>query len=79
MSKQKEKEHFDAAVSEDPLIQDLLKAKGKEVEVIAFGICYTGKLASIDVDHGTIVIVDGEDRAMIEIERMESMVLLGSS
>lgn len=75
MSAPKQQKH-DTAIAEDDLIQGLLNARGKRVEVIAFGICYMGKLAGLDVDNGTIVIQEGEDRAMIEIERIESLSLL---
>lgn len=63
------------SIEDDPLIQALLDAKGKRVEIIAFGILYTGILKRIDLDTGTIIITNGEDRAMIEIERVESFCL----
>ena len=72
----KDKVEMDAVIAEDALIQGLLSAMGKRVEVIAFGICYAGKLQDIDVDNGTVVIVEGEDRAMLEIERIKSFSLL---
>jgi len=67
---------LDFSIEEDALIQGLLDAEGKGVEVIAFGIVYAGTLESVDVDNGTITIVDGEDRAMIEIERVESFSIV---
>lgn len=60
---------------EDVLIQALIDAKGKKVEIIAFGILYTGLLKKVDIDNGTIIITNGDDRAMIEIERIESFCL----
>ncbi|HPW45928.1 MAG TPA: hypothetical protein PKU96_06130 [bacterium] len=67
---------IDFSVEEDALIQGLLDARNKNVEVIAFGIFYSGVLADIDVDHGIITITDGEDRAVIEIERVESFSIV---
>ena len=67
---------LDFSIEEDALIQGLLDAKGKNVEVIAFGIVYAGTLESVDVDNGIITIVDGEDLAMIEIERVESFSIV---
>lgn len=66
----------DPSIEEDALIQALLEAKGKRIELIAFGIPYAGELEYIDVDDGIIVIVEGEDRAVLEIERIESFSLL---
>ena len=65
-------------IEEDALIQALLEAKGKRVEIVAFGILYTGTLEKIDIDNGTIIIANGEDQAMLEIERIESFSLLAS-
>jgi hypothetical protein len=62
-------------LEDDVLIQALLDAKGKRVEIIAFGILYTGVLKRIDIDNGTIIIKNGDDQAMIEIERIESFSL----
>ena len=62
-------------IEEDALIQALLEAKGKRVEIIAFGILYNGTLKRIDVENGTIIITNGDDHAMIEIERVESFCL----
>jgi hypothetical protein len=67
---------IDSAVEEDALIQGLIDAKGKKVEIIAFGIVYGGILESVDVDEGIIAITDNDDRAVLEIERIESFSLL---
>jgi hypothetical protein len=64
------------AVEEDALIQALIDAKGKRVEIIAFGIPYAGTLHDIDMEDGIITIIDGEDSAVLEIERIESFSLL---
>lgn len=63
---------------DDPLLQALSDAKGKKVEIIAFGILYVGVLKQIDFDNGTIVILSGKDRAILEIERIESFRLAAS-
>lgn len=67
---------LESAIREDTLIQGLTEAKGKLVEVIAFGISYTGTLKTIDVKFGYVTVVDGEDRAMLEFERIESFRVL---
>jgi hypothetical protein len=72
----KERFDLDFSVEEDSLIRGLLDARGKRVEVIAFGIVYTGILSAVDTDNGTIVIADGDDHAVLEIERIESFTLL---
>jgi len=59
-------------IDEDPLIQSLLESEGKEIEVIAFGISYTGVLNKIDVENGYIVVVDDEDTAVLELERISN-------
>jgi len=64
------------ALDEDALIQALMDAKGRRVEIIAFSIPYAGTLQRVDVDEGIIVIEDGEDQAVLEIERVESFSLL---
>ncbi len=63
---------IDFSIEEDELIQGLLDAKGRPVEVVAFGIFYSGTLDAVEVDRGTITIKDGDDSAVIEIERIES-------
>lgn len=61
------------SIEEDALISELIGAKGKRVDLIAFGIIYSGTLSNVDIDDGTVVITDGEDSAVIEIERIESL------
>jgi len=56
---------------EDPMTQQLLSAKGKRVEVFAFGITYIGELTLVDPENGLIAVTDGEDVAMLEMERIE--------
>jgi hypothetical protein len=63
------------AIEDDPLIQALMDSKGKTVEIIAFGVLYAGTLKKVDIENGTIIIINGEDQAMIEIERVESFCL----
>jgi hypothetical protein len=48
---------------------------GKRVEIIAFGISYMGILKEVDYDQGTLQLVDGEDFAILELERVESFAL----
>jgi len=60
------------AIKEDPLIVGLLAARGAQVEVIAFGLAYVGELEMVDPDDGVIVISDGVQKAVLEIERIES-------
>ena len=62
-------------IEEDALIEALMDAKGKRVEIIAFGILYNGTLKRVDIENGTIIITNGDDQAMIEIERVESFCL----
>lgn len=62
-------------IEEDPLIEALVDAKGKNVEIIAFGILYVGALKRVDLNNGTIQIINGEDQAILEIERIESFRL----
>lgn len=64
---------LDFSIEEDALIQGLLDARGKRVELLAFGIIYAGVLEDVDIDHGTVIVTDGDDKAMIEIERIESL------
>lgn len=61
------------SIEEDALISELLSAKGRRVDLIAFGIIYSGILSNVDIEDGTVVITDGEDSAVIEIERIESL------
>ena len=64
------------SIDEDALIRGLIDSQGKRVEIIAFGIVYTGKLESVDADNGTLIIAEGDESAMIEIERIESLSVL---
>lgn len=59
-------------VEDDPLIQTLVESEGKEIEVIAFGISYSGTLKKVDVENGYIVVADDEDTAVLELERISS-------
>ncbi|MFA4875004.1 MAG: hypothetical protein WC956_04810 [bacterium] len=69
------KDLFDIEVSidEDALIQGLIDAKGKKVEVLAFGIVYNGTLTDVDADNGIVVITDDAESCKLEIERIESL------
>ncbi len=67
---------LDFSVEEDDLIQEMLDAKGKQVEVIAFGVFYAGILSYVDAENGTIEIADGDDRAVMEVERVTSFSIL---
>lgn len=62
-------------IDDDPLIEAISNAKGKMVEIIAFGILYVGTLKKIDINNGTIQISNGDDNAVLEIERIESFRL----
>lgn len=64
---------LDFSIEEDALVQSLVAAQGKRVELMAFGIIYGGVLEQVDIDNGTVVVTDGEEKAMIEIERIESL------
>lgn len=57
-------------------MDQLLKAVGKKVEVVAFNLAYSGRLKSIDSERGRIRIEDGGDYVVLEIERLESFRLL---
>lgn len=70
------KDNLDISISEDELIRDLISAKGHAVEVIAFGIAYTGTLTDVDVERGFVLVTDGDSRAMLEFERIEQFRLL---
>lgn len=56
--------------------EQLRAAKGKKVEVLAFGIAYVGVLEKIDHKEGTIRIEDKEDYVVLEIERIEDFKVL---
>ena len=62
-------------IEDDPLLEALIDAKGKRVEIIAFGILYVGTLKRVDLNNGTIQIMNGEDQAVLEIERIESFCM----
>lgn len=70
------KDNLEISISEDELIRDLISAKGHAVEVIAFGIAYTGTLTDVDVERGFVLVTDGDSRAMLEFERIEQFRLL---
>jgi hypothetical protein len=55
-------------------LKDLI---GRKVEIIAFGISYLGTLEGVDFDQGTLKIEDGDDFAILELERVESFSLVG--
>ena len=67
---------LDFSIEEDALIQGLIDAKGKKIELIAFGIVYAGILDEVNIDSGTVCVIDGDDKAMIEIERIESLSIV---
>ncbi len=73
------KDNLEMSISEDELIRDLVSAKGHPVEIIAFGIAYTGTLADIDVEQGYAIVLDGDNRAVLEFERIEQFRLLRPS
>ena len=64
------------SIDEDALIRGLIDSQGKRVEIIAFGVVYTGKLEKVDPDNGNLMITDGDVSATIEIERIESLTVL---
>ncbi|MBI1909798.1 MAG: hypothetical protein HYS22_06475 [Deltaproteobacteria bacterium] len=57
-------------------LKELERACGKRVEVIAFSLSYTGLLKGVDWEKGTIQVVDREDKAVLEIERITSFKIL---
>jgi len=61
---------------EDHSITRIQDHIGKRVEIIAFNISYRGTLSEVNLDTGTLKIVDGEDFAILEIERIEAFSLL---
>ncbi|MBI2982190.1 MAG: hypothetical protein HYY44_07880 [Deltaproteobacteria bacterium] len=53
--------------------EELKRSVGHPVEVIAFGICYQGRLTQFDSKLGTIRVVDKKKNyAVLEIERIEA-------
>lgn len=67
---------LEMSISEDDLISGLVHSRDHSVEIIAFGITYTGVLKEINVEHAYVVIQDGDDDATLEFERIESFRLL---
>jgi hypothetical protein len=63
-------------MKEDLSITRIQDFTGRKVEIIAFDISYMGVLEEVDLDRGTLKIVDGEDFAILEIERVESFSVL---
>lgn len=63
-------------MKEDLSITRIQDYTGRKVEIIAFDISYMGILEEVDLDRGTLKIVDGEDFAVLEIERVESFSVL---
>lgn len=63
-------------MQEDFSITRLHDFIGRKVEIIAFDISYMGILQEVDLDRGTLKIVDGDDFAVLEIERVESFSVL---
>ena len=59
-------------IDEDPLVHSLIESEGKEVEIIAFGISYSGVLKKVDIENGYIIVSDDEDTAVLELERVSS-------
>jgi hypothetical protein len=59
-------------LEDDPSLTRLRDYIGRKIEIIAFDISYMGILEEIDFETGTLKIVDGEDFAILEIERVES-------
>ncbi len=61
---------------DDPLINALVAAKGKQVEVIAFGVSYLGLLETVDLECATIILSDGTNKVTLDIERVESFTVI---
>lgn len=59
-------------MNQNQSISQLQDFMGKKVEIIAFGISYLGTIENVDYDAGTIKLVDEDDMAILEIERVES-------
>lgn len=70
------RDDLEMSLSEDDLISGLMEVQGRNVEVVAFGIAYSGVLKEINVRQGYVTIADGEDHAALEFERIESYRLL---
>lgn len=61
---------------ENEIDAELKRAQGKRVEVTAFSLSYAGIMKKVDLERGTVEIVDGEDRAVLDIERITSFRVL---
>jgi hypothetical protein len=70
------KNDLECLIEEDPLIHSLIESEGKQIDVIAFGISYSGTLEKVDIGNGYIVVTDDEDTAVLELERISSFKLL---
>lgn len=57
---------------EEVRVSTLKKSLGRKVEVLAFGLVYSGLLKNVDLKEGTIKIEDGKDYVVLEIERIEA-------
>ncbi len=57
---------------EEVRVSTLKKSLGKKVEVLAFGLVYSGLLKNVDLKEGTIQVEDGKDYVVLEIERIEA-------
>lgn len=53
-------------------------ARGKKVEVLAFGVSYVGKLTKVDSKSGLVRVEDGEDYVLLEIERIDRFRIVRS-
>ncbi len=67
---------LEMSISEDEIISGLMEARGKRVEVIAFGIAYTGTLTTVNIENGFATVLDGDDCATLEFERIEAVRVL---
>ncbi len=55
------------------LLQDFI---GQNVCVVAYGDTYTGTLVKVDYDKEFIMLISGQDRISIDMERVESFTML---
>lgn len=51
---------------------------GQEIQVIAFGISYLGRLEKVDYEKGFIVLKDSKDQVTIDLERVETFAPIAS-
>lgn len=56
---------------DEPFIQ-IERFLGRRLEVVAFGISYVGRLKEVDLSEGFIVLSDGPDSAVLELERVDT-------